>query len=140
MLAIALTITVALFQYEAYDSYFKARYSYLNAGLNPCNQIDYDDIDYIMIPFAAILIIIFIFLYKRRSFCVKKFKFRNIGLPMVISLFNKTDRSKTALVYARIAFEVFLLIQGITQGTKQLPSIALPVGVTDPTVSIKNYK
>jgi hypothetical protein len=128
-----LTITVALLQYDTYDSFLKSRYSYLDAGLIPCNVIDYDDIDYVMIPFAALLIITFIIIYKRRSFCVKKCKFKRIGLPMIISLWNKTDRSKTALVYARIAFEVFLLIQGITQGTKQLPSISLPTGVTDPT-------
>lgn len=133
LLTISLITVVALVQYETYDSYFKSRNSYLVAEYTPCEIVDYGDINYIMTPIAVGLIIIFIILYKRRSCCLAKCKCSQFGLPMITSLWNKTDRSKTAFVYARIAFEVFLLIQGLFQGTKVLPSISLPPGVTDPT-------
>ena len=134
LLSVALLVSVAIIQFDVYDSYFKQRYFYLIEGYIGCFYLDYSDVNLVMTPLSAFLLIIFMFLYKRRQLCTNKCNnWRNIGLPMITSLWNKTDRTKTGLVYGRIAYEVFLLIQNIAQGNPNNTGFTLPPGTKDPT-------
>jgi hypothetical protein len=116
LLSISLLITIGLLQYEVYDSYFKQRYDYMIETSYLCYYINLTDIDCVMTPLSLLLIITFIFIYQRRSCCLNRCSWKNIGVPMITSLWNKTDRANTAVVYARIAFEVFRLFQNLFQG------------------------
>jgi hypothetical protein len=110
------------------------RYSYLTKIIEPCSNIEASGLNVITTSISAFLIIIFTILYKRRSCCLNKFKCSNFGLPMIISLWNKTERIHSALIYARIAFELYILLAGLLPpASKTLPLITLPPGVTDPT-------
>ena len=132
-LSISLLIIIGLTQYDVYDGYFKQRNFYLIDGAYLCYYINLTDIDCIMTPLSVIILIIFTFLYKRRSCCLNKCTWRNIGLPMITSLWNKTDRTCTGLVYARIAFEVFRLFQNLFTGNSN------NTGISNKKIEIKVF-
>ena len=70
LLAISCLIVIFLIQYDVYDAYFKQRYNYMISGVSICYYVNVSDINLIMTPFAAFLLIIFTILYKRRVLCV----------------------------------------------------------------------
>jgi hypothetical protein len=111
ILTVSLLIAIGLIQYDTYDSHVKKRTSYLEHGSTLCEYVNSNENDFIMTPIAAILLIIFVLLYERRSCCLNKCNWKHIGLPMIISLWNKTERAMTGLVYARIAFDIFRAFQ-----------------------------
>jgi hypothetical protein len=78
-------------------------------------------------PLAAFLLIIFIIIYKRRVFLKNKFKYRNIGLPMTVSLWNKTDRLYSGLVFGLLAFTVFGVVKNSFLGKKNVKLIPVKV-------------
>jgi hypothetical protein len=133
MFSIALLITIALLQFDEYDSYLKLRKSYLFYTGIVCYAVDIGGFDIITTPLAVVIIIIFVFIYKRRSLCVKKCSWRNFGLPMIVSVWNKSDRIYTSFVYGRIAYEVFRIVQGLIGQRANSFKISLPENVTDPT-------
>jgi hypothetical protein len=114
-LSIAVLITIGILQYDVYDALLKIRLSYIKDGAGMCVAVDFHNFDILTTPFAAFLLIIFIFLYKRRVLCVNKCSWKHIGLPMIVSLWNKTDRTLTGIVYGRIAYEVFRIVQNLFQ-------------------------
>jgi hypothetical protein len=67
------------------------------------------------IPIAGCLIIFYIFLFKRRVFLRNKFKYRNIGLPMVVSCWNKENRFFSGIIYGLIALNVFEILTNTIQ-------------------------
>ena len=73
-------------------------------------------------------------MYKRREFLVKKYQFRNIGLPMIVSGWNKTDRFNTSMVYGYMAFSVFAIIY---PGLSNTSEILKNANITDITGLLK---
>jgi hypothetical protein len=69
--------------------------------------------DVVTIPIAILIIIIFIILHKRRSFCFNSFNWKNVGLPMIISSWKKSDRLFSSFIYGMIAFRVFIIFQNL---------------------------
>ena len=113
LLTISLLITIVLIQYDTYDSHLKKRFSYLETGDTLCKYVDSSDTDVVMTPFAGFLLIVFTLFYKRRSCCLNRCKWKNIGLPIIIGVWTKKNRMLSALVFARIAFDVFRLFQNL---------------------------
>ena len=74
-----------------------------------------DDYNVVTTPFAILIVIIFIILHKRRSFCINNFNWQNIGLPMVTSSWKKSDRFYSSLVYVRIAFKIIIIFQSLIE-------------------------
>jgi hypothetical protein len=110
LLTVSLLISIGLIQYDTYDSHVKKRTSYLEHGSTFCENVNSNENNFIMTPIAAILLIIFVLLYERRSCCLNKCNWKH-WKPMIISLWNKTERAMTGLVYARIAFDIFRAFQ-----------------------------
>lgn len=133
IISVALLIAIGLLQFDEYDSYLKQRNSYLLYTGILCYAVDIGGFDIITTPLAVIIIIIFIILYKRRSLCIKRCGWKNFGLPMIVSVWNKTDRTYTSFVYGRIAFEVFRIVEGLIAKRPNAFKITLPEGVHDPT-------
>ena len=75
-----------------------------------CNDSTVGNIEYVTTSIATTLIFFYILLYKRRVAMRNKFEFRNIGLPMITSLWNKSDRFFHCFTYGLIAFNVFSVI------------------------------
>jgi hypothetical protein len=84
----------------------------LDPNSNFCQLIIYK-FDVVTIPFAILIIIIFIILHKRRSFCFNSFNWKNIGLPMIISSSKKSDRLFSSFIYGMIAFRTFIIFQNL---------------------------
>jgi hypothetical protein len=90
-LAISVIIIICLLQYDEYFAYINLRRSYINKTKAFCNLIEFSEIDVISTPISFLLIIMYILIYKRRVFLRNKFKYRNIGLPMIVSVWNKVN-------------------------------------------------
>jgi hypothetical protein len=79
-----------MLQYDEYFAYVNQRYDYINQTEKYCDATKpLSSIDIISTPIAAFLLILYIIIYKRRSFLKNKFKYRNIGIPMTVSVWNK---------------------------------------------------
>ena len=87
------------------------RNDYIDQTRSFCNAIQVSSIDIISTPISAALIILYIVLYKRRVFLRYKFKYRNIGLPMIFSCWSKNDRLLSSFTYGLIAFNIFNLFR-----------------------------
>jgi hypothetical protein len=94
---------------QAYAS-FNKRTDYLNAQGFLCDKFNTGVIDIICTSISTILIIIYIIIYKRRVFLREKFKYRNVGVPMINSSWSKTNRFYTSIVYGLIALQVYIVI------------------------------
>ena len=130
--SIALLAVIGILQYDVYDSFLKIKNTYILYSGIVCFAVDIGGIDIVTTPVAFLLIIIFTIIYKRRSFCINRCSWKNLGLPSIVSLWKKTDRTYTAFVYGRIAYEVFRIIQGLITKPINSYKITLPDG-TDPT-------
>ena len=127
ILSVAAIILVGILQYDEYFAYINQRYDYINATRNFCDRIDVSNIDVISTPIAAFLLIIFIIIYKRRVFLRNKFKYRNFGLPMIVSLWDKNSRLYSGLVFGLIAFTVFGVVRNSFLGNKNIKLIPVKV-------------
>jgi hypothetical protein len=74
-----------------------------------CNKLSIKQVDLLPVPIAAALVILYILLYKRRVFLRNRFRYRNVGVPMIVSCWNKTDRLFSSYTYGLIAFSVFII-------------------------------
>lgn len=74
-----------------------------------CEILDYSNLNIIMHPFSALLILIYMFLFWRRSCCLKCL-FARPAPPMIIHPFKKNDRFYTAAVYGIIAYRVMDIV------------------------------
>jgi hypothetical protein len=82
------------------------------------NGICFENENYInvfSIPIAGCLIIFYIFLFKRRVFLRNKFKFKYIGLPMIVSCWNKENRLFSSFIYGLMALNVFEILSNSIQ-------------------------
>lgn len=111
ILAISAILTIGLFQYDEFFAYINDRFDYIDDTKAFCNQLDLANIDIVSTPIATFLIIMYILLYKRRVYLRRKFKYRNIGIPMVVSCWNKSNRLFSSFCYGLIAFNVFNIVR-----------------------------
>jgi hypothetical protein len=118
LLSLAVIAAIGLLQYDEYFALIHDRIDYINQSKSFCNATQLANIDIISTPIAGALILFYIVLYKRRVFLRTKFKFRNIGLPMQISCWNKRDRLFTAFTYGLIAFNVYNIVRNSLQNNK----------------------
>jgi hypothetical protein len=89
LLSVGSIIVICMLQYDAYFAYINQRFDYIeNMGVF-CEGSKFYNIDLISTPIAAALLLLYIAIYRRRVFLIKKFKFRNIGVPMIVSCWNK---------------------------------------------------
>ena len=93
LLAVSTVIAICMLYYDAYDAKINQRFDYFNNTNSFCDASQFSEIDLISTPIAACLIILYIIIYKRRVFLRNDFKYRNIGLPMVVSCWNKVNKS-----------------------------------------------
>lgn len=129
-LCISAVLTIGLLQYDEYFAFINDRNDYIQNTKSLCKKIDISNIDIIATPIAGFLVILYIFIYKRRVFLRDKFRYRNFGIPMMVSLWNKTDRLFSAFTYGLIAFNVFGIVKGSLDGTNTLKNIST---IKDPT-------
>ena len=94
--------------------YFQINDLTLNGGQGLCFENE-NYINVFSIPIAGVLIIFYSILYKRRNFLRNKFKFKHIGLPMVISCWNKENRLFSSFIYGLIALNVFEILTNSIQ-------------------------
>jgi hypothetical protein len=108
LLAICSFTTISLLIFNSYWAYLNFRDDYLDQIESFCYVFDQlVNVQTISTSVGAGLIVYYILLFKRRVFLRDRFKYRNVGIPMVISSWNKTDRLFTSFVYGLIALNVF---------------------------------
>lgn len=103
--------SIALFQYDEYFAYMNDRFDYINGTKSYCQKFGISNIDLISTPIAAFLILFYILLYKRRVFLRDKYKYRNIGVPMINSCWSKENRLFSSFVFGLIALNVFEIVK-----------------------------
>ena len=86
-------------QYEEYNNFINGNLANFNETDEVCNNLNYANINIVSTCSVIPLIILYILIFKRRVFLSKTFKYRNIGLPMIVSCWNKSDRLYTGLTY-----------------------------------------
>ena len=59
------------------------------------------------------VLVLFVIMYKRRVFLRGKFKYRNIGLPMITSMWNKSNRFYTAVTFGLIAYNIYNIVMSV---------------------------
>ncbi len=74
-----------------------------------CDIVDFSNFSIISHPLSFLLIILYMFLFWRRSCCLK-FCFGRPAPPMIISPFKKFNRFYSSVIYGLIAFDVFDII------------------------------
>lgn len=94
--------------------YLQIYYKDLSGGRGLCFENE-NYINVFSIPIAGCLIIFYSLLFKRRVFLRNKFKFSNIGLPMVISCWNKENRLFSSFIYGLMALNVFEIFSNTIQ-------------------------
>lgn len=97
LLSVGSIIVICMLQYDAYFAYINQRFDYIENMAVFCEESKFYNIDLISTPIAAALLLLYIAIYRRRVFLVKKFKFRNIGVPMIVSCWNKVTLYKTVI-------------------------------------------
>ena len=127
LLAICTTFLIIFINYDQVDAVLNLRTDYLESENSSCNKITYGVIDLISTPVAVAVLVLFIIMYKRRVFLRKKFKYRNIGLPMITTTWNKSNRFYTAVTYGLIAYNIYEIVLSV-----------LNAGASQSDVDIKN--
>ena len=105
--------TILCITFVNYDEAFAAknqRTDYLESTHSSCEKISYGVIDLISTPVAIALVMFYVVLYKRRIFIRDKYKYKNIGLPMILTNWSKSTRFNSAMVYGLIALSIFEII------------------------------
>ena len=110
VLSIGTILIISLVNYDEVFAVKNDRMDYLNTTHSLCDNITYGVIDLISTPIAAALLILYIILYKRRVFLRDKFKYRNIGLPMIVTNWRKWDKFYTSMVYGLMALNIFEIV------------------------------
>ena len=116
-LALCAIVSTTLLQYDEYFAYINDRNDYIASSKEFCHKILFYNIDLVSTPIAGFLIIIYILLYKRRVLWVNKIKYRNVGMPMMVSLWSKNDRRFSAFTYGLIAFNIYTVVRNSLRGS-----------------------
>ena len=120
LLSVSAIASISILQYDEYFAFVNDRSDYINATKSFCSAVNISNIDVVSTPIAAVLLLVFIVLYKRRVFLRDRFKFRNIGLPMIIPIWNKTDRLYSGFTYGTIAFNIFNVVRNYLSSNSNL--------------------
>jgi hypothetical protein len=134
LLSFATIAIISLFQYEDYKALIEDRYDYINSTKSFCGSMNIATIDLISTPIAIFLILFYMLLFKRRTLFCNTFKYKNVGLPMIVSCWNKSDRMFSAFTYGLIAFSVFGIVK---YSINSQPGIDTILVVNDPSGFIK---
>ena len=114
LLAASVIIIICMLKYDDYFAYINQRDDYVNSVQSTCANTKFLEISVISTPIAISLLILYTIIYKRRVFLREKFKFRNFGLPMIISVWNKVNNIliliSTAVELIKISFKFFRVI------------------------------
>jgi len=114
------------------DSYYET--DYVKKVEFFCGKNKLLQIDYLSTLISLLLIIFYIILNKRRSLLRDKFKFKYIGIPMIVSCWSKKNRLYSSLVYGLIALNVFETLKNILTNDSdesQLFDFDDPTGLID---------
>ena len=133
ILSLASIISISVLQYSNYQALIANNTNFINKTESFC-FLRSNYIDFVSTPISLVLILIYIFLFKRRIFLRNKFRYRNIGLPMIVSCFNKTERLYTCLVYGLISLNVFEIIKSTLEGNSNYNKL---VKLNDPTAILR---
>ena len=74
-----------------------------------CDIVDFSNFSIISHPLSFLLVILYMFIFWRRSCCLKFF-FGRPAPPMIIPPFKKFNRFYSSVIYGLIAFDVFDII------------------------------
>ena len=123
---------IGILQYDEYCALINNHEDYIKRSKEFCYLTTVGQIELIRSSISTVLTFFYIILYKRRVSMRNKFKYRNIGLPMITSLWNKKDRFFNCLSYGLIAINVFNKVQ---QGVQELigQGIKTWIDFNDPT-------
>jgi hypothetical protein len=124
LLAICITLLIMFINYGQVDDVINVRTEILDKELESCNYIAYGVIDFVSTPIAVCAVILFILIYKRRVFLRDKFKYRNVGLPMIVTTWSKTNRFYTAVTYGLIAYNIYEIVLSVLKFDANGPSQA----------------
>jgi hypothetical protein len=113
LLAICTTFLIIFINYDQVEAVLNLRTDYLDAENASCNKIVYGVIDLISTPIAVAVLVLFVIMYKRRVFLRGKFKYRNIGLPMITTTWNKSNRFYTSVTYGLIAYNIYNIVLSV---------------------------
>jgi len=84
LLSLGSIIAICMMQYDAYFAFINQRDDYVANIKAFCSVTEYYNIDLISTPIAGALLLLYIIIYRRRVFLRNKFKYRNIGVPMIL--------------------------------------------------------
>ena len=82
----------------------------IEAARSLCKTIYFSNFNIISHPIAAMLIIFYMFIFWRRTCCVK-YCWGRPAFPNIVHPFKKRDRLMTACVYAIIAYEIMNIVK-----------------------------
>ena len=119
VLSVGAITSISLLQYDEYFAYVNDRNDYIDSSQVYCKKISYADIDILSTSIAGALILLYVLLYKRRIFLRNRFRYRNVGIPMMISMWKKDDRFYSAITYGTIAFNVFNIVRNSVSSSSQ---------------------
>lgn len=134
-LSIFCIFSIGEYQYNEYNKFVNGKLADLNETVESCNNLNYANINIISTSSVIPLLILYILMFKRRVFLSRMFKYRNIGLPMIVSCWNKSDRLFTSLTYGVIAFNVYLVVRDTLNA--QVRTLSSLIIVDDPTGLLK---
>jgi hypothetical protein len=129
LLVLGAVFSIAIMQFDEFHAFINDRREYILNTKKLCSRVNRANIDLISTPIAAFLILLYVILYKRRKFLRKKLPYRNFGLPMIVSCWNKNDRLFSAFTYGLIAFNVYSIVKNSLEGRKT----SIFINVKDPT-------
>ena len=87
-----------------------------NTTKSICDIVDFSTFSIVSHPLAFLLIILYMFLFWRRSCCINCL-FRRPAAPMIISPYKKNNRFYSAVIYGIIAFDVMEIVQSAISKT-----------------------
>ena len=119
VLSIGAITSISLLQYDEFFAFVNDRQDYIFASQAYCEKVSSADIDILSTSISGALILIYVVLYKRRVFLRNRFKYRNVGIPMMISMWKKDDRFYSAITYGTIAFNVFNIVRNSFNSSSQ---------------------
>ena len=91
LLSASLIFIICLLNYDEFFAYINQRYNYVKSGDDVCASLKFKNIDLVSTPIAFALLVLYAIIYRRRVFLRNNFKYRNLGLPMVVSLWSKVS-------------------------------------------------
>ena len=109
---IVLVVYIGKWQIDEYQKFINNKNSTdYEKSISLCDEMNYFNINVFSTSVSFALIVLYIFIYKRRVFQVKTFRYRNIGIPCIVSCWNKSDRLYTSLTYGIIAFNIYGIVK-----------------------------